>query len=54
MSQSFDAEQMAQPQFDELLAFANDVADLSGQAILPFFRRSISVENKEIAVISTR
>ncbi len=46
MSQSFDAEQMAQPQFDELLAFANDVADLSGQAILPFFRRSISVENK--------
>lgn len=32
--------------YDQLLKLANTLADLSGEAILPHFRKSISVDNK--------
>ena len=34
------------PSFKELLAFAHQLADQSGSAILPYFRKRIAVDNK--------
>lgn len=36
----------ADPSFDDLLSFAHVLADRSAEAILPYFRRRIEVENK--------
>ncbi|MGL4396092.1 MAG: histidinol-phosphatase [Hyphomicrobium sp.] len=35
-----------EPSFEQLLAFANDLADAAGAAVLPYFRRELAVENK--------
>ncbi len=35
-----------EPAFSTVLAFAHDLADVAGQAILPSFRRKLSVSNK--------